>query len=109
MPQLHLRYKTCACGERIVLVPTVAVEGKPSKLMPLDVAPNDNGNVIVFQESGGRWVAQVRRRDTPDPIGTLMMPHFATCAARKPDRKRSDVEADAAARAAAAEATRGSP
>ena len=78
MSQPHVRYKVCGCGEWIMLVPTEAT----GKLMPLDSAPNDRGNVVVYQEGDGRWVAHVLRKDTPPPIGTLMMPHFATCKLR---------------------------
>jgi hypothetical protein len=50
------------------------------KLMPLDTEPNDDGNVIVYQSQPyGRWVAHVIKQDVTPPVGTLMMPHFATC------------------------------
>jgi hypothetical protein len=73
------RYQTCrGCGRRIVLIPTDAKR----KMMPLDVAPNEDGNVIVYQEGDGAWICHVHRADSPDPVGVRMMPHFATCEAR---------------------------
>jgi len=68
---IHVQSKTCGCGQRILLVPH-EVSGKR---IAIDNAPNERGNVIVYQDKSGRWVAHVLRKDTTPP----MMPHPATC------------------------------
>lgn len=71
------------CGEQIALVRT-----EKGRVMPLDPEPNDEGNVIVTTD-GGKVVAHVTKKGGTPLIGTLFMPHFATCVSyRRRGRRR---------------------
>ena len=54
------------------------------KLMPLDVRPDDKGNVAVSRDTSGTWWARVVKKDLPARAGieTVYMTHFATCPKR---------------------------
>lgn len=60
------------CGAQIRLLRT-----ENGKMMPLDVEPNDKGNVVVLN-----GLAHVLKKDEEPPANAArMMPHFATCVA----------------------------
>lgn len=63
------------CGRRVAFVKTAAT----GKLMPLDPQPNDDGNVFVTRNDAGQTLAVVLKKGETPPIGTLFMPHYATC------------------------------
>lgn len=73
------------------------------KRMPVDAAPNDDGNVAAMRNVTGTWLGHVLRAgEAPTPGERKYMPHFATCQAhieRQTDaalRKAEDRLVDAA-------------
>lgn len=78
------------CGAEIMFVPTQASEGE--KRIPLDVAPNQEGNVtLVWSESRKQREAVVHPKkgmrtleEQFEDENDYYMPHHATC----PDRER---------------------
>ncbi len=56
--------------------------------MPVDVEPNEDGNVIVFRDAAGIPQARVRAKTLlPDEEGSRRyVSHFSSCLARKPDK-----------------------
>lgn len=67
----------CAgCGAQIWF----ALTTKNAKLMPLDAAPNPDGNAAVHQDVRGIWMARVLGKGQgPYSYEKLFLPHFATC------------------------------
>lgn len=75
------------CGESIAWVRTADQPGRPGRAMPVDPQPNEAGNVYVRYEAG-KPIAHVASKVHPRPAGVPFMPHFATCSALDPKRKR---------------------
>lgn len=72
---------TCkSCGQPYEFVPTVT-----GRMMPIDLAPNAAGNIVIVDGT-----AEVLRKGDPRwdsiPATERRMSHFATCSA--PDRHR---------------------
>lgn len=76
--------KTCSCGAEILLIPTFSGWGlSPPKMMPLDVEPNPDGNVVIEPAEGAippraRVLKRGQAQSLP-PDRLRYMPHFATC------------------------------
>ena len=66
------------CGRQIVWART-----PQGRSMPLDPTPTPAGNAFAQYENGV-LIVRVKTKDDPRPVGTPMMPHFATC---RPDDK----------------------
>lgn len=103
-----MRVTTCKfCPARIMWIETV-----DGRRMPLDVAPNPAGRVILevaraAGESYGARRARVLLRDEEPPLGALRyMPHHATC--KNPPRRGSVSGCSTSARVSGAEARCGS-
>lgn len=79
---LEARAECEYCSEPIAFVITAR-----ARLMPVDPAPNPEGNVAVMRDAGGRLISRVVSRGNPcQPWETLYMPHFATCLERQKAR-----------------------
>lgn len=71
------------CGAQIGWVLT-----SNGKRMPIDVTPNEAGNVYVTMDRG-KLVGTVAMKGDKRPVGVAFVPHFATCAALNRGRKKA--------------------
>jgi len=75
---MSVRFGQCKCGAQ-----TVTVTTPDRKRRVLDRGPNDDGDVIAYQQPDGRWtVEQVR----PDLVGVRMRRH--DCTQSRPERNQ---------------------
>lgn len=72
-----------ACGE--CLEPVTWAWTALGKRLPLNPAPDPDGNAAAYRDGTGRWCARILRKNE-QPLGyeRRYMPHFATCPARRP-------------------------
>jgi hypothetical protein len=64
------------------------VTTKNGKQMPIDVTPDESGNVAVYVDETGTWRGRVLGGAAPHRWERVYMPHAATCAARQPTPRR---------------------
>lgn len=84
-------YHPTVCGAEGCGAPIwFAITTAGHRSMPLNARSDPAGNVAVYQDDTGTWLARVLGKNgKPDTFETLFLPHFATCPRSSEFRKQA--------------------